>query len=80
MTTAPIPICESCARLGPGPDGFGKTCAAFPDGIPDAIYIEGFDHRHPYPGDGGVRFEMSSEAGSVQRLAAFEASGTVHAV
>jgi len=30
---------------------------AFPDGIPYEIWASGYDHREPYPGDGGVIFE-----------------------
>jgi hypothetical protein len=30
-------------------------CAAFPDGIPDAIWLGEHDHAEPFPGDGGVR-------------------------
>jgi hypothetical protein len=38
---------------------FGKvpTCAAFPNGIPVRILDHGFDHRKPYKGDNGIRFE-----------------------
>lgn len=32
-------------------------CKAFPNGLPDEIADYGYDHRHPYPGDGGIRFE-----------------------
>ena len=31
-------------------------CTAFPDDIPDDI-LEGFDHREPYAGDNGIRWE-----------------------
>lgn len=33
------------------------TCAAFPAGIPAAILTNEFDHRKPYLGDGGIRYE-----------------------
>lgn len=52
----------------------GPYCTAFPGlhrnavgefieapEIPDAIYVDGFDHRRPYPGDNGIRFESEPE-------------------
>ncbi|MFV0389124.1 MAG: hypothetical protein ACK5NT_10250 [Pyrinomonadaceae bacterium] len=32
-------------------------CKAFPKGIPDEIFNREHDHREPFPGDGGIRFE-----------------------
>ncbi len=32
-------------------------CDAFPVGIPDEILTGKFDHRKPYPGDHGIRYE-----------------------
>lgn len=64
----PAAICDACVRHRwlPNPDhdpAEGKPfssmihyCEAFPDGIPTDIYLEGFDHRLPYPGDHGIRF------------------------
>lgn len=74
MTTPSIPICESCAHLGPGPDGIGFACDAFPSGIPAEIYPGGFDHRQPFAGDNGVRWRLSTEEGAAARLRAYEAS------
>jgi len=36
----------------------GGKCKAFPDGIPMAILDNTHDHRKPYPGDNGIRFEL----------------------
>ena len=35
----------------------GMVCAAFPKGIPDEILWGEHDHREPYEGDNGIRFE-----------------------
>jgi len=35
----------------------GRRCRAFPKGIPDAILKNRHDHRYPYDGDYGVRYE-----------------------
>ena len=50
----PKTLCWACTRLRKGSDG--PTCAAFPEGIPTQIIDGGFDHRQPFPGDGGTRF------------------------
>jgi hypothetical protein len=47
--------CTLCAHLQ-GFEGDGGYCSAFPDGIPDAIFSNEFDHRAEYPGDNGIRF------------------------
>lgn len=35
----------------------GRSCRAYPDGIPEAITMNRHDHREPFDGDDGVRFE-----------------------
>ena len=32
-------------------------CKAFPEGIPDILVFNRFDHKKPYKGDNGIRFE-----------------------
>ncbi|MEV4675532.1 MULTISPECIES: hypothetical protein [Actinomadura] len=86
MTTIipPSSICDSCKLLKSVPDpdwnpneitnplkvGVIDFCAAFPDEIPDDISFHGFDHRLPYPTDGGIRHELRPDMADL--LAAFE--------
>ena len=61
------PICEGCARRRADDrarnDRYG--CEAYPDGIPDAIVLGYADHRKPYKGDGGKRFEPADPTSAV---------------
>jgi hypothetical protein len=43
-----------------------NTCAAFPDGIPDAITEGETDHVSPYPGDHGIQFDPMTNAGPLE--------------
>ena len=55
-----IPQCLECKHRLPD-----WTCAAFPlvpPGIPVAILLGEHDHREPYPGDHGIRFEPKLRA------------------
>jgi len=48
--------CFICKHLTEA-SAFKKTCKAFPNGIPEEIYFNDYDHKNPRHGDGGVRFE-----------------------
>ena len=45
--------CPFCIHAGQD----GRTCAAFPDGIPMDIIGGQADHTEPFEGDNGIRFE-----------------------
>lgn len=40
---------------------YDRTCDAFPSGIPASILNGENDHKNPYPGDNGIRFELLDE-------------------
>jgi len=58
--TEGIGMCWACKRLRDSAVRMGEfevsTCDAFPDGIPVEIFVDGFDHRLPFEGDGGLLF------------------------
>ena len=51
-----IPQCFECMHFDRAAVG-SLTCRAFPGGIPMPILLNDRDHREPYPGDGGIRFD-----------------------
>lgn len=52
-----VPQCFRCRHFI---DDRRFTCGAFPDGIPDPILVGEHDHREPYKGDHGIRFEPTA--------------------
>lgn len=53
------PVCSLCRHLRDF--GAGRTCDAFPEGIPLEIWRGENDHRQPFPGDHGIRFEPARQ-------------------
>ncbi|NUQ00208.1 MAG: hypothetical protein HUU35_10175 [Armatimonadetes bacterium] len=52
-------LCDICRHYRQGTGG----CDAFPEGIPQVMFDARHDHRLPYPGDGGIQFEVEPELG-----------------
>ena len=53
MTSYVPSQCRACARYTRE-----SRCEAYPQGIPRQIVIGGADHRQPFEGDHGLRFEL----------------------
>jgi hypothetical protein len=50
--TVSSPQCHGCRNYHVGT----LNCTAFPNGIPQDILLDRFDHKNPFPGDKGIRW------------------------
>ncbi|MBA4389208.1 MAG: hypothetical protein C0404_14640 [Verrucomicrobia bacterium] len=54
--------CFECKhRHGGKKMGENETCAAYPGGIPPTLLFGIMQHREPFPGDKGIRFQRKIE-------------------
>jgi hypothetical protein len=53
--TFPVIQCATCVHFH-AENMKGETCNAFPNGIPEVIYLGEHDHRLPFEGDNGIRY------------------------
>ena len=51
-------MCTACRHLDRDA-GRKHACNAFPEGIPDEIWTNRYDHHDPYPGDNSIRFALA---------------------
>lgn len=84
MTDFARPICLLCANYAGDVDEFdvGLFCLAFPPpgkGIPAAILEGRADHRLPFSGDHGIRFERRKGVRERQVEDEFGAPGAIGA-
>ena len=56
--TVDAPACMRCKHLH---KDRAIACDAFPDRIPDIIWLEGNPHTSPVAGDRGIRFEPKDD-------------------
>lgn len=62
MTVTMAPECVTCKWwIGPKEGRWGLFCKAFPDGIPDRIFLLGAKHHEPIEGDHGLQYEFDPD-------------------
>lgn len=55
----PRPSCGSCRHfdLVKFQENKEFRCVAYPNGIPEHLYLGYHDHKTPYPGDQGIQYQ-----------------------
>ena len=69
--TTTLPLCSICKDKHQDSLTFRSlfpTCDAFPDGIPEAVRKNRIDHRKPFAGDNGIRFELAEDSEASRQL------------
>ncbi len=56
VTTVKAPDCLKCVHFFHSNSGL--VCKAFPNGIPEPIYMSQVKHTTPYKGDNGILFSL----------------------
>lgn len=64
--------CIICLRYLGVKNQFGPCCEAFPNGIPEVIFLGKFDHNFPHPKDNGLLFISNGEFKFMLRKLCFE--------
>ena len=63
MSEYGLPMCNFCKHFHKNDPRQIEpfACDAFPEEIPDNIFFECGDHRHPVEGDHGIQFEKRDD-------------------
>jgi len=73
VTSYVPPLCSGCRQ--PVGDLMDPKCHAFPGGVPWPILLSQKDHRQPYPGDQGIRFDPKTERDAAYAAMIFDDNG-----
>lgn len=63
MQTDKAPVCFGCVHLdlAASDEKSVPVCKAYPNGIPDAIFLAENDHQKPFAGDNNIVYQELSD-------------------